>query len=82
MPVDHTSLPVPFSKVDEEVAWFVAAFGHMGLKVIQSPVPGIVGLGDETGAFLWISGYDENFTPIPDDAKLFRTHLALVAKGK
>lgn len=82
MPVDHTSLPVPFSKVDQEVAWFLAAYGHMGFKVSHSPVPGVVGIKDETGPFLWISGYDENFSPIPDDANIFRIHLALVAKGK
>lgn len=82
MPIDHTSIPVPFSKVDQEVAWFLAAYGHMGFKVYHSPVPGVVGVGDETGPFLWISGFDHNFTPIPDDAVIFRTHLALSAKGK
>ncbi|KAK5046607.1 hypothetical protein LTR84_007368 [Exophiala bonariae] len=82
MPIDHTSLPVPFSKVDEEVAWLIAAYGHMGFKVHKSPVPGVVGVGDETGPFLWIFGYDENFSQIPDDAKIFRTHLALSAKDR
>lgn len=82
MPVNHTSLPVPFSKVDQEVAWFLAAYAHMDFKQFQSPVPGVVGISDETGPFLWISGYDENFSPIPDDAKIFRTHLAMTAKGK
>lgn len=82
MPVDHTSLPVPFSKVDEEVTWLIAAYGHMGFKVHKSPVPGVVGVGDETGPFLWIFGYDENFAQIPDDARIFRTHLAMSAKGK
>lgn len=43
MPIDHTSIPVAFSKVDQEVAWFLAAYGHMGFKVYHSPVPGVVG---------------------------------------
>lgn len=82
MPVDHTSLAVPLSKVDEEVAFLLAAFAHMGLKEVMRPVAGVVGVGDETGPFLWISGFDMNFSPIPDDAQIFRTHLALTAKGR
>ncbi|KEF58512.1 lactoylglutathione lyase [Exophiala aquamarina CBS 119918] len=82
MPVDHTSLAVPLSKVELEVAFFLAAYAHMGFKDAIRPVPGVVGLGDETGCFLWISGFDSKFNPISDDAHIFRTHLALSAKDR
>ncbi|EXJ78940.1 hypothetical protein A1O3_08440 [Capronia epimyces CBS 606.96] len=80
MPIDHTSLPVPFSKVDDEVNFILAAFKHVGVKEFIR-YPGVVGLGDDT-AYLWISGIDEARQPIPDDVKLLRTHLALAVKGK
>lgn len=82
MPIDHTCLITPFSKVDDEVAFFLAAFAHMGLKEYARPVPGVVGLGDDTGSFLWIGGYDAKFTPIPDDTNVQRNHTALTAKSE
>ena len=82
MPLDHTSLPVAFSKVDAEVSFFLTAFAHMGVKEHARPVPGVVGIGDDAGAWLWFSGFDHNFTPIADDANVFRIHVALVAKSE
>ena len=80
MPIDHTSLPVPFYKVDAEVNFMVAALGHMGIKEFMRPVAGVVGMGDDA-PWLWIGGIDEKDQEIPDDAKVYRTHLALTAKG-
>lgn len=80
MLIDHVSYPVPFSKVDDEVNFLLAACAHMGIHECMRPVPGVVGMGD-TAPWLWIGGLEENHQPIPDDAKLGRTHLALSAKG-
>ncbi|KIX06259.1 uncharacterized protein Z518_04234 [Rhinocladiella mackenziei CBS 650.93] len=81
MPVHHISLPVPFSQVDAEVSFLVAAFGHMDIKEFMRPVPGVVGMGDDR-PFLWIVGLDKKHEPVPDDAQITRIHLALSAKDR
>jgi len=80
MPIDHTSLPVPFSKVDDEVNFITAALGHMGIKEMMRPHSGVVGIGDDA-PWLWVGGVDCTGQPIPDDAKIYRTHLAVTAKS-
>jgi hypothetical protein len=79
MPCSHVSLPVPFSKADAEAAFLLAAFGHMGLKEIARPGPGVVGLG-ENAPWLWISGLQRR-EPIDDDTRILQVHLALTATG-
>jgi len=84
MPIDHVTLPVPFSLVDAEVSFLLASFGHMGIREFKRPMPGIVGLADDTGPMLWISGVDhtDGYKPIPDDARVWRNHLALTATDR
>ncbi|KIW24210.1 uncharacterized protein PV07_09938 [Cladophialophora immunda] len=80
MSIHHMSYSVHFSKVDDEVAFLLAAFGHMGLKEFLRPVPGVVGLG-ESAPWLWIVGVEDR-QPIPDDTKILRNHVALQAKDQ
>ncbi|KIX95853.1 uncharacterized protein Z520_08561 [Fonsecaea multimorphosa CBS 102226] len=80
MSIHHMSFPVPYSKVDNEVAFLAAAFGHMGLKEFLRPVPGVVGMG-ELSPWLWITGV-ENRQPISDDTKILKNHVALEAKDR
>ncbi|KAG8628825.1 hypothetical protein KVT40_002690 [Elsinoe batatas] len=51
--VDHTSIFVPESKLDDVVKFLLASLGHMGLKEFMRPYPRLVGLGHQT-AFFWI----------------------------
>ncbi|EXJ57705.1 uncharacterized protein A1O5_12495 [Cladophialophora psammophila CBS 110553] len=80
MPIDHMSYAVPFSKVDDEVAFLLAAFSHMGLKEFFRPAPGVVGMGDDS-PWLWIAGVEDR-QPIPNDAKVLMNHVALQAKDR
>ncbi|KIV89304.1 hypothetical protein PV10_08881 [Exophiala mesophila] len=81
MPLDHICLITPFSKVDDEATFLLTAFAHMGLREYARPAPGVVGLGDDTGSFLWVGGYDAQQRPIPDGATIQRIHIALTAKN-
>ncbi|OAP59138.1 hypothetical protein AYL99_06436 [Fonsecaea erecta] len=80
MSLHHLAYPVPFSKVEDEVAFLLAAFGHMGLKEVMRPAPGVVGLG-EFGPWLWVTGIEER-QPISDENKILRNHVALHAKDR
>ncbi|KAF4554343.1 Hypothetical protein D9617_4g000960 [Elsinoe fawcettii] len=52
--IDHTSLSVPQSKLEDIVKFLLASLGHMGFKEFMRPVPNAVGLGDQT-PFFWIN---------------------------
>lgn len=79
-PIDHITIPCAASKVDAEVAFFIKAFAHMGVKEVMRPFPDYVGLGD-TSPWLWISGLNEKFEPIADDVHIQSMHVAVTAKG-
>ncbi|KAF2227479.1 hypothetical protein BDZ85DRAFT_3966 [Elsinoe ampelina] len=51
--LDHTSIFVPESKLDDVVKFLLASLGHMGFKEFMRPYPRLVGLGHQT-AFFWI----------------------------
>ncbi|ETI28239.1 hypothetical protein G647_00688 [Cladophialophora carrionii CBS 160.54] len=81
MPLDHISYSVHFSKFDDEVAFLLASFGHMGLKEFTRPAPGVVGLGEECQPWLWVCGIEDR-QPIGDDVRVLKNHLALTAKDR
>ncbi|KAJ9642099.1 uncharacterized protein PV06_03331 [Exophiala oligosperma] len=80
-PIDHITIPCAASKVDAEVAFFIKAFAHMGVKEVMRPFPDYVGLGD-TSPWLWISGLNEKFEPIADDVHIQSMHVAVTAKDR
>ncbi|KIW50117.1 hypothetical protein PV05_11735 [Exophiala xenobiotica] len=81
-PVDHVSLPCHFSKVGAEVAFLVAAFGHMGLKELIRFGPGVVGLGTDS-PWLWVSGlHNSTREEVEDDVQISTVHLAVTAKDR
>ncbi|KAL6240674.1 hypothetical protein RBB50_012384 [Rhinocladiella similis] len=81
-PINHISLPCPASKVAAEVAFFVNAFAHTGVKeVMRPPFPNYVGLG-ETAPWLWISGMNEMREPIADDVRIPSVHVAVTVKNR
>jgi len=82
MPLDHFLYLVRSSHFDEEIAFLTGAFAHMGLKQLNSPAPGVVGLGDEGKPWLWVSCLDRNYQRIKDDVPISIVHVALSAKDQ
>lgn len=54
MPLSHIGLPVPRSKFDETVSFYLSALAPLGYKEHARPAPHVVGLG-VTYPDLWIS---------------------------
>jgi hypothetical protein len=71
---------VRFSDFDKEIDFLTNSFAHLGFKEFVRPIPGVAGLGDDTGAWFWLSGIQDG-KPIPDDTTVLRVHVALKAKG-
>lgn len=53
--IDHTSIVVPTSKLDDMVKFLLAALEPLGLREWMRPIPTSVGLGDQT-PFFWVTG--------------------------
>lgn len=83
MPVDHYTLQVPASKMEELIAFLLASLGHMGIKEHYRPIPEVAGLGDPDRPYFWISG----LIPAGTDegtvlALLKSNHMAFTAKSE
>jgi len=77
--IDHTTLVVPISKLDDIVTFLLAALKPLGLREWMRPIPNSVGLGDAT-PFFWVTG-------IEGDEETLRTvmlneHTAFSAASK
>lgn len=55
MSFDHISIYVPADRFEPLIDWCKAAFGHLGLVEITRPVEWVVGLGAQTGPWLWFA---------------------------
>jgi hypothetical protein len=55
--IDHTSIVVPVSKLDDMVKFLLAALKPLGLREWMRPTPTSVGLGDKT-PFFWVTGVE------------------------
>jgi hypothetical protein len=55
--IDHTTLVVPTSKLDDIVNFLLAALEPLGLREWMRPIPTSVGLGDKT-PFFWVTGIE------------------------
>jgi hypothetical protein len=77
--IDHTTLVVPISRLDDVVKFLLAALEPLGLREWMRPIPTSVGLGDKT-PFFWVTG-------VEGDAETLRTvmrneHFAFSAGSK
>lgn len=86
MPVDHFSIWVPTSSFEPLVSFLTSSLSHMGYKdMVRMPhVPALCGMGDHTGAFMWIAGLNAE-TPEEEKALkkvLTRQHTAFVAESE
>ncbi len=81
MSVDHTSLPVPHSVLEDEVRFLNAALGPLGIKELSRVHPAVVGMGtDVMNSFLWVTGINNKGERLKDGSGN-AIHLALKAKG-
>ena len=81
MSVDHTSLPVPHSVLEDEVKFLNAALEPLGIKELSRVHPAVVGMGtDMTNNFLWVTGINNKGERL-EDGWGNAIHLALKAKG-
>ncbi|KAM0692394.1 hypothetical protein Q7P36_008595 [Cladosporium allicinum] len=65
--LDHTTLVVPASKLEDIVEFLLTALKPLGLREWMRPIPTSVGLGDKT-PFFWV-------TDIEGDEETLRTVL-------
>jgi hypothetical protein len=77
--LDHTTLVVPASKLEDIVEFLLTALKPLGLREWMRPIPTSVGLGDKT-PFFWVTG-------IEGDEETLRTvlrseHFAFSAGSK
>lgn len=61
MPLSHVGIPVPRSKFEETVSFYLSALAPLGYKEHARPVPHVVGLGVSYPDF-WISTSCESAT--------------------
>jgi hypothetical protein len=55
--LDHTTLVVPASKLEDIVKFLLTALKPLGLREWMRPIPTSVGLGDAT-PFFWVTGIE------------------------
>ena len=82
MPIDHTSIVVPSSKLEPFVAFLLSSLKDLGFKEFMRPTPTAVGMG-ETRPYFWVIG----LSPEGGDEKgheglLKAHHIAFVAESK
>lgn len=63
--IDHTTLVVPISRLDDVVKFLLATLEPLGLREWMRQIPTSVGLGDKT-PFFWVTG-------VEGDAETLRT---------
>lgn len=81
MPLDHFSLAIPASKVDDLVSFLTASLHHFGFKEHMRYGPHIVGLGDDLPYF-WIAGIvSEDADGKTVDEMLKKQHIAFTAEN-
>jgi hypothetical protein len=77
--IDHTTLVVPISKLDDLVKFLLAALEPLGLREWMRPLPNSVGLGDKT-PFFWVSGVSGDEQTL--QAVMQNEHFAFSAASK
>ncbi|KAI9673449.1 MAG: hypothetical protein M1817_002911 [Caeruleum heppii] len=81
MPLDHFSLCVPQSKLDDTVNFLASSLKHMGFKEHMRPIPTVVGMGDAV-PFIWIAGVGAEFGDEKTQVTLLkRQHIAFTAEN-
>jgi hypothetical protein len=77
--IDHTTLVVPISKLDDLVKFLLAALEPLGLREWMRPLPNSVGLGDKT-PFFWVTGVSGDEQTL--QAVMQNEHFAFSAASK
>jgi hypothetical protein len=77
--IDHTTLVVPISKVNDMVKVLLAALEPLGLREWMRPIPTSFGLGDKT-PFFWVSGVSGDEQTL--QAVMQNEHFAFSAASK
>ncbi|KAG9230638.1 glyoxalase/bleomycin resistance protein/dioxygenase [Amylocarpus encephaloides] len=80
MPLDHISILVPISKLEDMITFLTTSLGHLGFKELMRPIPTVVGFGEQQPYF-WIS----TFEPKPGTEEvaadlLKKNHFAFTAQ--
>lgn len=82
MPVDHFSLVVPSSKLEDLITFLKSSLQHMGFKEFWRPIPTVVGLGDSR-PYMWIAGVDPKTGDTEGQESLVkREHIAFTADSQ
>lgn len=77
--IDHTTLVVPTSKLNDMVTFLLTALKPLGLKEWMRPIPTSVGLGDAT-PFFWVTGIEGDEETL--QAVMRNEHFAFSAASK
>jgi len=77
--IDHTTLVVPASKLNDTVTFLLAALKPLGLKEWMRPLPNSVGLGDAT-PFFWVMGVEGDEETLREVMR--SEHFAFAAASK
>lgn len=76
MPIDHTTLVVPTTKLEATISFLTTALAPLGFKEIKRPLPTFVGLGDNSPWF-WMTTVDGDVET--HEAILKKQHMAFTA---
>ncbi len=81
MPLDHFSLVVPTSKVEDLITFLTASLQHVGFKEHMRPIPTVVGLGEDR-PYIWITGVDSQTGDEEQESLLKKHHIAFTAHSE
>ena len=83
MPLDHFSINVPPTKLEDVIKFLTTSLAHFGFKEHMRPIPEVVGMGDSKSAYFWINGrLPENADPATMEGLLKATHIAFTAESE
>lgn len=82
MPLDHFTVLVPQTKIEDLVTFLTASLNNLGFKEIIRPIPDVVGLGENTTPYFWIAALPEDVEEDSPKPIVKSDHMAFAAESE